>query len=484
MSVESFLQFLTNYNDQVIQVTLVIIFGLVTALFFVMTKQQSDGASSGDGVNQDQIAQLEETLKKVIEQNTLSGPASSIEDLEGGAVSPDNSAEFDELKQSLQDKEKELNEIKAKIESGELSGNTGDTAELEKKIKDLEARLQEYEIIEDDIADLSLYKEENVKLKKEMEALKSGEPLPEEPAKEEVPEKEEAVEETPMDVVEEFAEAVGEEAPKEEPTPEVEAKEEAPAEAAENEESDEELKPDADGNYITDDVLAEFSTAVSEELGGGQEESESAEPAAEDMDALLDAAVEEERAERSGKKPNLSTDAQEVPKEVDHKEPESGVQEPTVEAAEAGNDNEEIADLAAALGDELGTTEPPAEPEPVSEPEEIQASTAEESGAEESTTADQDAIDAMLAAQGSEPAEEATEEVSRSQESPVEESEPAPEAQVAASEKTAEEEAVDTDRMLEEMAALTEAAAQDDGTESALEAETDIDKMAEEASKL
>ena len=47
---------------------------------------------------------------------------------------------------------------------------------LKEKVNDLQARLAEYEIIEDDIADLSMYKEENARLKAELARLK-GEPL-------------------------------------------------------------------------------------------------------------------------------------------------------------------------------------------------------------------------------------------------------------------------------------------------------------------
>ena len=39
----------------------------------------------------------------------------------------------------------------------------GSSAELLAKIKDLEGKLAEYEIIEDDIADLTFFKEENAK---------------------------------------------------------------------------------------------------------------------------------------------------------------------------------------------------------------------------------------------------------------------------------------------------------------------------------
>ena len=51
----------------------------------------------------------------------------------------------------------------------------GDADKLSSRIKELEAKLAEYEILEDDIADLSLYKEENARLRSELEKLKAGE---------------------------------------------------------------------------------------------------------------------------------------------------------------------------------------------------------------------------------------------------------------------------------------------------------------------
>ena len=53
-----------------------------------------------------------------------------------------------------------------------VTASSGDTLVLEEKIKDLEARLSEYSIIEDDIADLSFYKEETLRLQDEVKTLK------------------------------------------------------------------------------------------------------------------------------------------------------------------------------------------------------------------------------------------------------------------------------------------------------------------------
>jgi hypothetical protein len=114
-----------------------------------------------------------------------------------GAPAAGNSDELNKLKTDLDTKAKKIAEIeaahmaaqteltKAKATPAAVApaadgaapagGPSGvDIAELNKKIKDLEARLSEYEIIEDDIANLSIYKEENARLKNELGKLKNG----------------------------------------------------------------------------------------------------------------------------------------------------------------------------------------------------------------------------------------------------------------------------------------------------------------------
>lgn len=139
-------------------------------------------------LNQDNARDIEELLKKVLAQANSIGsgkvviaesktenisstePSLSVSQpvLQENVV---NSAELNSLKQQLEDKQKEIEELKntlQKSSSEELSEDLLD------KIKDLESRLAEYEIIEDDIADLSKYKEENAQLKEELEFLRSG----------------------------------------------------------------------------------------------------------------------------------------------------------------------------------------------------------------------------------------------------------------------------------------------------------------------
>jgi hypothetical protein len=84
-----------------------------------------------------------------------------------------------ELENSLKAANDELAKAKAAAETAAATASSVgapsvDVTGLNKKITDLEARLAEYEIIEDDIANLSLYKEENTRLKNELDKLKKG----------------------------------------------------------------------------------------------------------------------------------------------------------------------------------------------------------------------------------------------------------------------------------------------------------------------
>jgi hypothetical protein len=85
------------------------------------------------------------------------------------AVSHAN-AEIKELKRMIDEKEEALKSAR----SGKPSADPEEKAKLEDKIRQLEGRLSEYEIIEADIADLSFYKEENSKLQQELQALKTS----------------------------------------------------------------------------------------------------------------------------------------------------------------------------------------------------------------------------------------------------------------------------------------------------------------------
>ncbi len=183
-------------------------------------------------------------------------------------------AEVAKLKLEVEQRTNELTAVKA--QASQSDGNKADTSKLEERIKELEGKLVEYEILEDDIADLSLYKEENARLKAELtrlggtpSATAPSEGTPQIEAKETAPESlgedldaeliaaAESAEESTMpkglsgvepppktngDLVEEFATVVEESKRAAEGGPEIES--------------------DVD----VDDLLTEFATSLGEEL--------------------------------------------------------------------------------------------------------------------------------------------------------------------------------------------------------------------------
>jgi uncharacterized coiled-coil protein SlyX len=99
-------------------------------------------------------------------------------------LSAEKLAELEKLKTQLEEKEKQILELSEKLKTpGEApAAASGGDGQLGARIKELEARLSEYEIIAEDIADLSFYKEENQKLQKQIDALKTSSPQAAEPA--------------------------------------------------------------------------------------------------------------------------------------------------------------------------------------------------------------------------------------------------------------------------------------------------------------
>lgn len=96
-------------------------------------------------------------------------------------------AEVEKLKSELSEKKSEIEALKVEMESSQSAakassgaaagdsagGDASQTQMLQEKVKDLEAKLSEYAIIEDDIADLSFYKEETARLQLEVDQLKA-----------------------------------------------------------------------------------------------------------------------------------------------------------------------------------------------------------------------------------------------------------------------------------------------------------------------
>lgn len=191
--------FLIQHNETIITVALagIILLAGVSVYFMAFGKKSSSLDSA------EEIDRIEKALEKIMGQMGAAPGNASISSAGAGATSSATSGEsqdaeaasastaapgtpeaafpdMEKLKKELDEKTKELSEVKAKVES---SKEDDKTPELLAKIKNLEEKLAEYEIIEDDIADLSMYKEENQKLKKELESLK-GEPSSEKEAQE------------------------------------------------------------------------------------------------------------------------------------------------------------------------------------------------------------------------------------------------------------------------------------------------------------
>lgn len=171
VNVEQFLSFWSRHNTHIIEVLIGLI--LLTVVYLAFRLFFGGEASEAASVGALGTADLEKTLQRILENQSVSAPAA------GG------SEEIEKLKAQIAEKEKALEELKqaAPADGGAPAADSGaadalnaEKKKLEEKVKDLEARLAEYEIISEDIADLSFYKEENGKLQKELESLKAGAP--------------------------------------------------------------------------------------------------------------------------------------------------------------------------------------------------------------------------------------------------------------------------------------------------------------------
>lgn len=208
MTMDKFLSLWDNYNIAIIEglVALVIFFSLFLAYrsFFAKSAPGHDG-DAGHGLD---AAQLEKTLQKILD-NQAAGKANGTEDLglhiaevtetpsakSAAGASVADAAEVAKLKASLNEGQQKIQELQKQVKealaaaeasaaaaasapaggeahAGGISAKEKD--DLMGKIRDLEARLAEYEIISEDIADLSRYREENDNLKKEIDTLKAG----------------------------------------------------------------------------------------------------------------------------------------------------------------------------------------------------------------------------------------------------------------------------------------------------------------------
>ncbi len=248
-NLDMILSTISEYSAIVVPVLLILICVTGIGILVVSMRAGKRGASanSGGGSFPD-MGELEGTLKKVLESTEVRTAGVSTQ------VSPDGnvetvykelpSEEKEQLESAIAAKEAEIEKLKTNMETlrNEAQNSSGDGElpdDIKAKIEELEARLAEYEIIEDDIADLSMYKEENAQLKAEIEALRSSSPESggaEEPAS--------------------IEEALAEDKKVEEPAAEAEA---------------------AEDNGVDDDIMAEFAAAVENQKAGDIEDAGSLE---------------------------------------------------------------------------------------------------------------------------------------------------------------------------------------------------------------
>jgi len=157
---EKFLNFSTHHSESIIQWVFFIILALcgfliARGLFSKSKLQEAVGADATD---------TQALLKKIIEQTA------KIEGLSPGELKSGEGSQFEaqlgSLRKDLQSRDEEI----ARLKAGGNSASGG--ADVSGRIKELEEKLAEYEILEDDIADLTLYKDENSRLRAELDKVK------------------------------------------------------------------------------------------------------------------------------------------------------------------------------------------------------------------------------------------------------------------------------------------------------------------------
>jgi hypothetical protein len=159
-----------NHNTAII----VAISIVITLLLLIYSTRifLSDSSSGTTGINNSvDLPQIETLLKQVLEKSHNVKTSAEI----SGASQVGSPGE-DVLNQ-IKKLEEELKVKQAEIEAAKNQTTGIDPEEklkLEGRIRELEAKLTEYEIIAEDIADLSRFKEENAVLKKKIEELENA----------------------------------------------------------------------------------------------------------------------------------------------------------------------------------------------------------------------------------------------------------------------------------------------------------------------
>jgi len=166
--VEAFIRFLIQHNEKIVYIS----GGVLCLLSAIVVWWQVFGRKglNTEDTPQVDLSGIEASLKKILSSTNLA--MQNVNAGEGAAAGA-SSEDVVKLKQELESRQQLVAELTTQVENAKSSDPS---AELLAKIKTLEGKLAEYEIIEDDIADLSNFKEENARLKKELDTLKRGGP--------------------------------------------------------------------------------------------------------------------------------------------------------------------------------------------------------------------------------------------------------------------------------------------------------------------
>ncbi len=192
MHIESIFRYVFDHPHQSIGVLCALIILTMIGLLLRYVKE-SQGSDHSDEIN---LEAIEDAFKKVLAETKVNVSADSM--ASAGALSSSDVTSVEGAVGSagagtatggasdaaLSERDRKIAVLQSELEKARTAAASAKpapgeeldaikTLEYESKIQELEARLGEYSIIEDDIADLSMFKEENAKLRDEVRVLKS-----------------------------------------------------------------------------------------------------------------------------------------------------------------------------------------------------------------------------------------------------------------------------------------------------------------------
>ncbi|MBK7892319.1 MAG: hypothetical protein IPJ84_16180 [Bdellovibrionales bacterium] len=194
MDLNAVARFVFEKNELLLGI-FIVLFLLTTVLLLVLSVMRDkggDGETSAAGAGGVAIdprslnTAIEGALKKALSDRVVAGAVATVS---GETASAGGGASDVALQAALSDREAkivalmaDLDALKAHVDShgapvagvGGGGMDAGELNALKARVSELQAKLAEYEIIEDDIADLSLFKDENKKLKDEVERLRAA----------------------------------------------------------------------------------------------------------------------------------------------------------------------------------------------------------------------------------------------------------------------------------------------------------------------